>query len=345
MDPKRDEIEAALTRLAARGGSELGAGQPHWGDAILCDGLTYAARALGSRAPLAEALRWFAPKLATGPNTGAWIWFWSAQALPALDLHLATGEAGYLDYARAVLAALESKAARTRTGAIIPHPPAVEVWVDITYFSAPAMARLGRILGDAAMVERALDQLLVHRDHLLDQSSGLMWHVAYPDKHSHSPCLWARGNSWFAIAAPEVMAEVRKAALADRLESKMGAVAEALGRQLAAVIDLQDAGGLWHTVIDRPDSYLETSASAGFALGLGRVLREGLADLDRDRGAQAYARALRAVCASIDSQGDLTGVSQQTPPGDFNFYQSIEVGTAPFGAGVGLMALAESLAG
>lgn len=345
MEPQRDEIEAALTRLAARGASQLGSGQPHWGDAILCDGLTYAARALESRAPLADAQRWLAPKLAAGPDTGRWIWSWSAEALPALDLHVATGEARYLDYGRALVAALDSKTARTTTGAIIPHPPAVEVWVDITYFSAPAMARLGRLTGDAAMVERALDQLLVHWRHLLDESSGLMWHVAYPDRQGHSPCLWARGNSWFSIAAAEVMAEVRQAELADRLESKVSTVAEALGRQLGAVIELQDAGGLWHTVIDRADSYLESSASAGFALGLGRALRQRLGGIDRARAAQAHARALRAVCARIDSAGSFTGVSQQTPPGDFDFYQSIEVGTAPFGTGVGLMALAEALGG
>jgi unsaturated rhamnogalacturonyl hydrolase len=338
-----DQIRQGLTRMAAQGGAELRQKHPHWGDAILCDGLLYAARALTIDAPAADAAAWFSPKLQHGPRTDGWIWFWSAEALPALDLHLRTAERAYLDYAATVVSALESKAVHTPDGAIVPHPPALEVWVDITYFSAPAMARLGRVKSDAAMIERALDQLLVHQRHLQDPATGLFWHVAYVDKRAHSPCLWARGNSWFSIATPEVMGEAARAGLGGRFGEKMRAVTAALARQLNAVVALQDRGGLWHTVIDRPDSYLEASAAAGFALALGRALRMRLEGLDTGRARDTYERALAAICAQINGQGEFTGVSQQTPPGDFAFYNSIEVGTAPFATGVCMMALAEAI--
>ncbi|MGB0060253.1 hypothetical protein [Candidatus Binatus sp.] len=42
-------------------------------------------------------------------------------------------------------------------------------------------------------------------------------------------------------------------------------------------------------------------------------------------------------------RGAFTDVSQQTPPGDFAFYNSIEVGTAPFATGVCMMALSEAV--
>ncbi len=44
IDPA--SLGPALARVAAHGGEELNAKQPHWGDAILCDGLLYAAHAL-----------------------------------------------------------------------------------------------------------------------------------------------------------------------------------------------------------------------------------------------------------------------------------------------------------
>ncbi len=328
--------------MASHGGAELTHKRPHWGDSILCDGLLYAARALKSEAPANAARAWFSPRLATGPRTDGWIWFWSAEALPALDLYIRTAEQGYLDYARAVVSALESKAARTPDGAIVPHPPAVEVWVDISYFSAPAMARLGRLLSDAALIERALDQLQAHQRHLQDSATGLFWHVAFVDKQSHSPCLWARGNSWFSIAVPEVMAEVARAGLTERFAAKTAPIERALAQQLNAIAGLQDRGGLWHTIIDRPDSYLEASAAAGFALALGRALRMQLGGLNAGRAREAYERALAALCDKINRDGEFTGVSQQTPPGDFAFYNSIELGTAPFGTGVCLMALSEA---
>lgn len=38
--------------------------------------------------------------------------------------------------------------------------------------------------------------------------------------------------------------------------------------QLSALVRLQDESGLWHTILDDPDSYLEVSASAGIASAL-----------------------------------------------------------------------------
>jgi unsaturated rhamnogalacturonyl hydrolase len=341
---KYDELSRALERLAASASRELLAKQPHWGDAILCDGLVYAARALKTRAPVEAAERWFAPKLAAGPRTNGWFWFWAAEALPALDLHLKTNDPRYLEYARAIAGFMENSAARTPDGAFVPHPPALEVWIDVCYFTAPAIALLGRISGDAAMIERAADQMIVHRDHLADPGSGLFWHVAYVERNSHSPCLWARGNSWFSIAAPQVIAEIEAAGLLQPLAAKVDRIKAALALQLNKVASLQDESGLWHTVIDRDDSYLEASAAAGFALALGRAIRTRLRGLAEARARDAYWHALGAICAKIDLHGAFTGVSQQTPPGDFAFYNSIEVGTAPFATGVCLMALSEAVA-
>ena len=338
-----DEVRGALERLTANASRELLVKQPHWGDAILCDGLLYAAHALKTDAPIEAAQRWFEPKLAAGPRTNGWLWFWAAEALPALDLHLRTNDSRYLDYARSIVSFMEELAARTPDGAYVPHPPALEVWIDVCYFTAPALALFGRISGDSTMIERAADQMIVHRDHLIDPASGLFWHVAYVDRRSHSQCLWARGNSWFSIAAPQVLAEIESAGESTRLALKIEKIRDALARQLNKIVSVQDESGLWHTVIDRSDSYLEASSAAGFALALGRALRTRLPVLNEDRARDAYSRALAAISSKIDAKGAFNGVSQQTPPGDFAFYNSIEVGTAPFATGVCMMALSEAL--
>ena len=340
---EHDEMCRSLERLASHASAELLAKQPHWGDAILCDGLLCAARALNTDAPVAAAEKWFAPKLAQGPRTSGWFWFWAAEALPALDLHQQTGDTRYLDYARSIVSFMETSAARTPDGAFVPHPPALEVWIDVCYFTAPAIAMLGRISRDPAMLERALDQIILHSDHLTDSRSGLFWHVSYFEKNSHSACLWARGNSWFSIAAPQVVAEIEEAGSSSRFTAKVDKIRAILARQLNAIARLQDRSGLWHTVIDRPDSYLEASSAAGFALAFGRALRTGLAGLDRKLAEGAYARAISAICSKINAGGEFTGVSQQTPPGDFDFYNSIATGTASFATGVCLMALSEAL--
>jgi len=340
---KRRPGETTSVEKAFFKGSELARTTPHWGDAIMCDGLVRASRALEDDAPARTAIEWFKPRLAGGARIADWFWFWAAEGLAAIDLYQYCGEAAYLEFARGVVDALENRIAHAPDGAIMPHPPNVEVWVDVVYFSTPAMARLGRLTGDKAMISRALTQLMLHAKHLRDHASGLFWHVAYVDKRSHSACLWARGNSWFSIAATEVLGEVRAAKLETEMASQVREVSETVARQLASVIKLQDRSGLWHTVIDRPDSYLEASATAGFTLALGRALKLNLPGLDLDATRQAHAAALTAVCGKINSEGDFTGVAEQTPPGDFAWYQSIPVGTAPFGTGICLIALAESL--
>jgi unsaturated rhamnogalacturonyl hydrolase len=342
-EPDGAALRPALARLAAHAGRELLDKKPHWGDAIECDGLLYAARALGANEALASAERWFAPKLAAGPRLDGWFWFWAAEALPALNLHAATGHTAYLEYVRRILDHVATEAARTADGGIRPHPPAEELWVDVAYFTAPAIALYGRFTREQRRIERALDQLVVHWKHLADAPTGLFWHVAYVDKKRHSPCFWARGNSWFAIAATEVLAQIDAAPRPERLGERPHLIEAALAKQLNAIVALQDKSGLWHTVIDRPDSYLESSASAGFALALGRALRGGRRGLDRERAAHCYGRAIGAIVRQINAEGEFTGVSQQTPPGDFDFYNSIERGTAPFGTGVCLMTLSEAV--
>ena len=340
---KARDVRPVLERLTRRSGAELLVKEPHWGDAILCDALVQASANLDSDAPLQAAIHWFEPKLSRGPKLSGWFWFWAAEALAALDLHLATRRDDFLEYARQVVTAFETTATRTSDGAVVPHPPAMEVWVDVAYFTAPAMVLLGGLVGDDGLMERALDQLIAHHRNLVDHTSGLCWHVAYVDKGTHSQCLWARGNSWWAIAATQVVWTLGSRARQPRFKSRVETVNGGLARQLNAIVKLQDGGGLWHTVIDRPDSYLESSAAAGFALALGRAISRRIEGLDLPRATEAYQKAIAAICKQVDDRGDFVGVSQQTPPGDFAFYNSVEVGTASFGSALCMMALSEMI--
>lgn len=347
-----DEVRDALERLTANASRELLVKQPHWGDAILCGGLLAAAGALSTNAPVEAAHRWFDPKLAGGPRTSGWFWFWAAEAAPALSFHIRTKRPEYLEYARKIIETIETTAVRTADGAIVPHPPALEVWVDVSYFTAPEMATYGNVVGDRAKIEWAADQVLLHAKYLTDPASGLLWHVAYVDRNTHSPCLWARGNSWFSMACTAVLAILDQQDRgpgflgpdpAGSLRRKLDAIESALVRQLHAIIELQDESGLWHTVIDRPDSYLEASSAAGFASALGWAIFFRYRGLDLARARTAHARAINALCSKINSHGELTPVSQQTPPGDFDFYNSIEVGTASYASGIALRALSNAL--
>jgi len=108
-------------------------------------------------------------------------------------------------------------------------------------------------------------QFMLHVKYLQDSRTGLWFHGwTFEGRHNFAKALWARGNSWVTIAIPEFI-EMLDLQPGDGLRSFLLGTLEAQVRTLAKH---QDASGLWHTLIDDPKSYLEASATAGFAYGL-----------------------------------------------------------------------------
>jgi len=303
-------------------------GSRHWGDALLIWGMLEVYRASGEGVYLDYALAWLRSYMAAGVDTERWVWGWAGLAVPALWAHEATGEEAFRRYALDIARALVDGAPRTRVGGITPHPRRPELWVDVPFFVAPALAAAGQATGEALFHDEAARQVLVHARHLA-HPSGLFFHVWNEETGERSPCLWGRGNGWLFLAMIEALERLPPE------HGRRGEVCALLQRQTAALASLQDAGGLWHTVLDRSDSYLETSCSAMFVYGLAKGVRLGL--LPRD-----YLRAARlgwlALQDRVTWDGQVMGVSAQTPPGPFEWYQSIPRGREKFGTGLFLMA-------
>jgi len=292
------------------------------------------ADALGEERYAQDARRWLDAHLAEGVNLaeGA-TWDWGALPLPALALYRRTGEERYLALARQVCEHITTQARRTADGAVVTHAGRPQLWVDSMYFTAPALVRTAAVTGEPRYVNEALNEIEVHARHLLDPSTGLYYHMWDEESDQRSPCPWARGNAWAALATLEVVG-----ALPDD-HPKRPSLVEMFGHQMEAVVRLQDASGLWHTVLDRPDSYLETSCAAMFALAIVGGVRGGLLRggwLPADMLATAR-RAWDGVQAQVTPQGRVTGVSAGTPPGDFETYQKVPLGSQTFGTGFVLL--------
>ncbi|MCL6498935.1 MAG: glycoside hydrolase family 88 protein [Firmicutes bacterium] len=121
-------------------------------------------------------------------------------------------------------------------------------------------------------------------------------------------------------------------------------------RHLDALLGLQDQSGHWHTVLDRPETYLETSVAAMMAWTIPQAVRLGIARSEAAAGggqhdpSGAAARAFDAAMAALDAQGGLTGVSEATPAGDLSAYAARPTGVFPWGQGPLLLAMADRLA-
>jgi unsaturated rhamnogalacturonyl hydrolase len=97
---------------------------------------------------------------------------------------------------------------------------------------------------------------------------------------------------------------------------------------------------MWHTLLDDPSSYLESSATCGFGYGVLRAVKMGLLD-------QSYLevskKALQAILENIDENGVVQKVSYGTPMGKDtkDFYKQIPLRPMPYGQALAMLFLME----
>ena len=304
--------------------------QRHWGDAVLIQGMLAVHQQTGRSDYLNYARRWLDAYIEYGFDPQRWVWFWAGLAPPALAIYRASGEERYRAFARRIADALLHGAPRIGVGGITPHADRPELWVDIPFFVCPSLTQVATVEADGRYRDEAVRQLQLHIQHLRDEASGLFYHVWNAETGERSPCLWGRGNGWLAIALLEVLEH-----LTGRPKEK-AAFSATLVRQAASLARLQGQDGLWHTVLDRPDSYTETSCSAMFVGVIARGVRNGYLDRAYLENARRGWQAL--VSQRVSEDGRVLGISSQTPPGTFDMYNAIPTGSEKFGTGLFLLA-------
>ncbi|MBW8814004.1 MAG: glycoside hydrolase family 88 protein [Caulobacterales bacterium] len=213
-----------------------------------------------------------------------------------------------------------------------------ELWDDTLMMSVLPLAKIGLLLDRPHYVEEAKRQFLVHIKYLTDRKTGLWFHGwTFLERHNFAGALWARGNCWVTIAIPEII-EMLDLPDGDAFRTVL---IDTLAAQVRALAAHQDESGLWRTLIVDPTSYLEASATAGFAYGILKAVRKRYLPAEFEA---VGVKAVKAVLANIDPAGELQQVSFGTAMGDtLQFYKDIAVTSMPYGQSLAICALAEFL--
>ena len=210
-----------------------------------------------------------------------------------------------------------------------------ELWDDTLFMTVLFLANMGRIEGKREYIEEAQYQFLLHAKYLADRETGLWYHGwTFNGRHNFAGAFWGRGNCWITIAIPEFLGMVDCAPAVRRM------LTELLRAQVESLVKYQDESGMWHTVIDDRDSYVETSASCGFAYGILRGVHAGLLD---KRYAEAAMKALDPILGYIGDDGVVKQVSYGTPMGreSKDFYKKIPIQPMPYGQALAMLLLIE----
>ena len=219
---------------------------------------------------------------------------------------------GYVERAAAYLAERQDRLPDGTFARAVPRR--WTVWADDLFMSVPLLLNQYARTGDVRWLADAERQVIAFHRYLFDERAGLMRHNWYSDAAGGTGpgsgpgvAFWGRANGW------ALMAEV---AVLDRLPAADAGRDKLLAwfrRHVDGLSRYQDAAtGLWHQLLDKPDSYLETSASAMFtfaiAHGVNRsYLAPGYAEVAR-RGWQGVKTRIRAD-GQIEGTCAGTGVS------------------------------------
>jgi unsaturated rhamnogalacturonyl hydrolase len=111
--------------------------------------------------------------------------------------------------------------------------------------------------------------------------------------------------------------------------------------QVKTLAELQNDEGMWHTVLNNPDSYVETSATSAFAYGILKGIRMGYLD---EKYLKYGKKALDAVIKRISKDGTVEDVSYGTPVGNSEkFYMDIPTCPMTYGQALTILLLTESM--
>ncbi|EPQ59356.1 family 88 glycosyl hydrolase [Gloeophyllum trabeum ATCC 11539] len=338
---KDDSGQFLLTLADGRTIDTKGWNDWEWTHGIGLYGLLKLHQITGDPEPLRIALAWFRDRFDAGTTKNVNT---MSPLLTAAYLHEAR-HADYLVHLDSWAEWLMHDMPRTDEGGL-QHITYVDenrqqLWDDTLIMSVLPLAKIGLVLGRPDYVEEAKRQFMLHVKYLADPATGLWFHCwTFDGRHHFSRARWGRGNSWVTVAIPDFI-ELLALPPSDGLRLFLAATLRA---QIDALVRCQDpASGLWHTLLDDPRSYLEASATAGFAYGILKAIRLRLIPKE-ERYLECARKAVHAVLANISDSGELLQVSFGTPVfDDLEGYRQIPLTSMPYGQSLALLALTEHL--
>lgn len=186
------------------------------------------------------------------------------------------------------------------------------LWLDDLYMCTSFLVHQGSRKGASpALMQRAAEQVLLFDSLLFDAQKGLYKHCFYYDgAHEPGTAHWGRANGWAFLA---------QTLLLDRLPKShpfYPRLLNLLRKRISNICAYQDAAGMWHQLLDKADSYPETSCTAMFVVAIAHAVSKGWIDA---AFASVAKQGWKAICQQVTPEGQLlhvcmgTGISRDLP--------------------------------
>jgi unsaturated rhamnogalacturonyl hydrolase len=181
-----------------------------------------------------------------------------ANLRPLIDVHI--------DY-------ILNKEHRLKDGTLARNrPQANTLWLDDLFMAIPALAQMGKLTGEQKYYDEATKQVLLYASRMFNKEKNVYMHGWVESMTEHPQFHWARANGWAILTKIELL-EVLPENHPARPE-----ILALLKAHVKGLANYQSGSGFWHQLLDREDSYLETSATAIYTFAIARAINRGWID-------------------------------------------------------------------
>ena len=179
-------------------------------------------------------------------------------------------------------------------------------WIDDTFMVGMLLTQAYRATQESIYRERLGLFLFLYLEKL-QQPGGLFFHGP------EYPYFWGRGNGWGAVAMANALTVIAPD------DPHHGPVLAGYRKMMAALLAHQDPDGMWHQLIDHPESYEETSCTAMFTYAFILGVKNGW--LDQEAYGPAARKGWLGLVRHVDRAGQITDICIGTgQKDDLQFY-------------------------
>lgn len=197
------------------------------------------------------------------------------------------------------------------------------VWLDDMFMALPSMAARSAYTNDPKQLDEAARIAGLFIDRMWIPEKGIFRH-GYVEGLEHEPSMaWGRANGWAILTMCQLLDAMPEN------HPQRAKILSTIKEHIKGLSQLQGRDGFWHQLLDRNDSYEETSATAIFAYCIAHAVNQGWVE------AVTYGPvaqlAWEAVASKINDKGEVEGVCVGTGMGfdpAYYYYRPVSVKAA-----------------
>jgi unsaturated rhamnogalacturonyl hydrolase len=173
-------------------------------------------------------------------------------------------------------------------------------WIDDMYMIPLLQAQAFRVTGDAKYLDRAALAMSAYFDKL-QQPNGLFFH----GENAHF--FWGRGNGWMAAGSAELLRVLPET------HPRHSRILAGYRKMMKGLLAHQADTGMWRQLIDKPDSWPESSGTAMFTFAMVTGVKNGW--LNEGTFGPSARKAWLSLVSHLDADANLREVCIGTDKG------------------------------